>query len=91
MVTAQLPRLVQEAISSACLSDRQLSWKIQESAKGTLIQLVWKPAPVDAPGKRKAVLVGSNWNTSSHSLSSVVNNPDKPSTSGLKKLLLDLH
>ena len=35
-----LPRLVQETISSACHSDRQLSWKIQESAKGTLIQLV---------------------------------------------------
>ena len=85
MVTALLPRLVQEAISSACQSDRQLSWKIQESGKGTLIQLVWKPTPVDAPEKRKAVLVGSNWNTSSHSLSSVVKDPDKPSTSRLKK------
>ena len=31
MALAQLPRLVQEAIFSACHSDRQLSSKIQES------------------------------------------------------------
>ena len=50
-------------ISSACHSDRQLSWKIQESAKGTLIQLVWKPALTVVPRQRKADMVGSNWNT----------------------------
>ena len=63
MDIVQLPSLVQEAISSqtsACYSDRQLSWKIQESVKGTLIQLVWKPAPFVVPRKRKAVMVGNN-------------------------------
>ena len=63
MALVQLPSLVQESISSACHSDRQLSWKIQESAKGTLIQLVWKPAQSVVPRKRKAVMVGNNWNT----------------------------
>ncbi len=40
MPLAQLPGLVQEAISSACQSDRLLSWKTQDSARATLIQLV---------------------------------------------------
>ena len=60
---AELPRLIKEAISSACHSDRQLSWKIQESAKGTLIQLVWKPVLTVVPRQRKADMVGSNLNT----------------------------
>ena len=63
MAIAHLPRLVQEAISSACDSDRQLSWKTQENAKGTLIQLVWKPALTVVPRQKKANMVGSNWNT----------------------------
>ena len=71
MALAQLPRLVQEAISSACHSDRQLSWKIQESAKGTLIQLVWKPALTVVPRQRKADMVGSNWNTMAQSAENV--------------------
>ncbi len=70
MPLAQLPGLVQEAISSACQSDRLLSWKIQESARGTLIQLVWKPVSADVP---RPSLVGSNWK------------PTIVTTSGLKK------
>ena len=73
MALVQLPSLIQEAISSACHSDRQLSWKIQESAKGTLIQLVWKPAPSVVPRKRKAVIVGNNWNTNAQPFRSAEN------------------
>ncbi len=53
MLSAYLPGLVQEAISSAYPSDRLLFWKIQESysARGALIQLVWKPVPADVPGQ----------------------------------------
>ena len=38
----ELPDLVAKAVISACNLARKLSWKIQESEKGTLIQLVWK-------------------------------------------------
>lgn len=81
MALAQLPRPVQEAISSACHSDRQLSWMSQESAEGTLIQLVRKPAPTIVPKKRKADVVGNNWNTNGQSLFSVVQTDENVCTS----------
>ena len=38
-----LPVLVKAALISACNSGKSLSWKVQESERGTPIQLVWKP------------------------------------------------
>ena len=58
-VRTELPELVQAAISSALASNKHLSWKIQENAKGTLIQLVWKSDSVGNSG-----LMGSKWNSS---------------------------
>lgn len=43
MEAGKLPELVISAIESACASGKRLSWKIQESDRGTLVQLVWKP------------------------------------------------
>ena len=40
----ELPDLEAKAVISACSSGRKLSWKIQESEKMPLIQLVWKAA-----------------------------------------------
>ena len=40
-----LPEILKAAISSACQSGRDLSWKIQEGKKGTLIQMIWDPQP----------------------------------------------
>ena len=34
-----LPAVVRVALQNACDSGRTLSWKVQENAKGTLIQL----------------------------------------------------
>ena len=59
-VRAELPELVQAAISSALALNKHLSWKIQENAKGTLIQLVWKS---DSVGNNSG-LMGSKWNSS---------------------------
>ena len=56
---AELPELVQAGISSALASNKHLSWKIRENAKGTLIQLVWKSDSVGNSG-----LMGSKWNSS---------------------------
>ena len=39
----KLPDLVKSALTAACNSGKALSWKVQESDKGALIQLVWKP------------------------------------------------
>ena len=70
----ELPDLVAKAVISACNSGRKLSWKIQESEKGTLIQLVWKAANSFA-GKSE---VRSNWNTSpAHNRQSIVQKPQR--------------
>ena len=53
-----------KAVISACSSGRKLSWKIQESEKGTLIQLVWKAANSFAGDLGKKTEVRSNWNNS---------------------------
>ena len=50
----KLPDLVAKAVISGCNSGRKLSWKIQESENGTLIQLVWK-ASNSFPGKKSEV------------------------------------
>ena len=60
----ELPDLVAKAVISACSSGRKLSWKIQESEKGTLIQLVWKAANSFAGDTGKKTEVCSNWNNS---------------------------
>ena len=54
----ELPDLVQRVITSACSSGRTLSWKIQVSEKGTLIQLVWKKVSSNAvyPQRNEAVV-----------------------------------
>ena len=38
----KLPDLVKSALTAACNLGKALSWKVQETDKGTLIQLVWK-------------------------------------------------
>ncbi len=58
-----LPELVLKAIDSACNTGRKLSWKVQESEKGTLIQLVWKSESVPAGNAWRNEKVRSNWNT----------------------------
>ena len=55
----ELPDLLLKAIESACSTRRQLSWKIQEGPKGTLIQLVWKPNVVNTGNASE--VVGTNW------------------------------
>ena len=56
-----LPELVKAALNQACGSGRSLSWKLQESEKGTLLQLVWK-AKVEQPSVLEGSDgVGSNW------------------------------
>ena len=60
----ELPDLVAKAVISACSSGRKLSWKIQESEKGTLIQLVWKAANSFTGDTGKKTEVCSNWNNS---------------------------
>ena len=55
MDAEKLPKIVALAIESALASGRQLSWKVQESKVGMLIQLVWKSSEVSN-------VVGSNWN-----------------------------
>ena len=56
----KLPDLVKAALSSACNSGKILSWKVQESDKGTLIQLVWKPR-LERQDRDSAL--GFNWNS----------------------------
>ena len=56
----KLPDLVKAALSSACYSGKFLSWKVQESEKGTLIQLVWKPS-LERQDRDSAL--GFNWNS----------------------------
>ena len=59
-----LPELVKAALNQACGSGRSLSWKLQESEKGTLLQLVWK-AKVEQPSVLEGSDgVGSNWKCS---------------------------
>ena len=53
-----LPDLVKAALISACNSGKSLSWKVQESERGTLIQLVWKPRL-----ESQDPALGSNWNS----------------------------
>ena len=60
-------------------------WKIQESAKGTLIQLVWKPALTVVPRQRKADMVGSNWNTNTQPSLSVAQSAENAVTSRPEK------
>ena len=55
-----LPDLVKAALSSACNSGKILSWKVQESEKGTPIQLVWKPR-LERQDRNSAL--GFNWNS----------------------------
>ena len=55
----ELPDLLLKAIESACSTRRQLSWKIQEGPKGTLIQLVWKSNAVNTGNASE--VVGTNW------------------------------
>ena len=42
-----LPDVVRVALLTTHASGRTLSWKVQENAKGTLIQLVWKKSAAD--------------------------------------------
>ena len=44
----ELPELLAVCIQTALNSGRRLSWKIQESVRGTLVQLVWKS---DSPSR----------------------------------------
>ena len=41
-VKLELPEPLAVCIQTAMNSGRRLSWKIQESVRGTLVQLVWK-------------------------------------------------
>ena len=58
----QLPELVKSALAEACKSGKSLSWKIQESNRWCLIQLVWKNRrdPLHTVGE--FMKVDSNWN-----------------------------
>ena len=70
----ELPDLVTKAFISACNSGRKLSWEIQQSAKGTLIQLVWK-AVNSFTGKSE---VCSNWNMlPTHNCQTIVQKPQR--------------
>ena len=62
----QLPDLLHKGIASACASGRQLSWKIQEGPKGTLIQLIWRAE--DALSFPSAVLSGKMGSNLSNQL-----------------------
>ena len=42
-ISGLLPDFISAAVASAFVSGRKLSWKVQESTKCMLIQLVWKP------------------------------------------------
>ena len=58
-----LPDVVRVALLNAHASGRTLSWKVQENAKGTLIQLVWKkPAAETSLDSGLTDTVGSNLN-----------------------------
>ena len=61
MEAEKLPELVVSAIKSACASGKKLSWKIQESDRGMLVQLVWKPARISRAMSLSTVKVVSNW------------------------------
>ena len=61
MEAEKLPELVVSAIKSACASGKKLSWKIQESDRGMLVQLVWKPARISSAVSLSTVKVVSNW------------------------------
>ena len=61
-VKMALPDLVVKAIDSAGNSGRNLSWKVQESEKGTLIQLAWKTKSVVTGKTRMNDKVHTNWN-----------------------------
>ena len=61
MEASKLPELVISAIESACASGKRLSWKIQESDRGTLVQLVWKPICGFRATGCSSEKVGSNW------------------------------
>ena len=54
-----LPDIVAKVIAAAAGSGRKLSWKIQDSEKGTLVQLVWKSASCSAESTPTG---GINWN-----------------------------
>ena len=70
----ELPDLVTKAVISACNLGRKLSWEIQESEKGTLIQLVWK-AVNSFTGKSE---VCSNWNMlPTHNCQTIVQKPQR--------------
>ena len=61
-----LPAVVRVALQNACDSGRTLSWKVQENAKGTLIQL--HGLETDIPGVCldegcSVSMVGSNLNS----------------------------
>ena len=58
MEAGKLLVLVVSAIESGYASGRMLSWKIQESDRGMLVQLVWKSASGTRVGSEKVV---SNW------------------------------
>lgn len=55
----QLPELVKSALSAACQSGKSLLLKIQESAKDTPIQLVWKYLPECPSASGTSAVVGS--------------------------------
>ena len=55
----ELPEIVAKVIASAAGSGRKLSWKIQDSEKGTLVQLVWKSTSCSAGSTPTG---GINWN-----------------------------
>ena len=57
----QLPEIVAKSIDLALKSDRKLSWKVQDSEKGTLIQLVWKSNASDAQRPCEKSQVCSKW------------------------------
>ncbi len=54
--------LVPSAIDSACASGSKFSWKIQESDRGMLVQVVWKPASLSGAVLHSTEKAVSKWN-----------------------------
>ena len=73
-----LPEVVRVALQNACNSGRTLSWKVQENAKGTLIQLIWKLIPVVCLDKGHSIsMVGSNSNSTKPEFDKPADKPRK--------------
>ena len=73
------PALVRAALTAACNSGNPLSWKVQESKQGTLIQLVWNTKP-EHHSRREPTRVASNWKCQATSQPCNVKKRNCPST-----------